>query len=593
MSEQFYLDKTTSTFADELLAAGFLRLLRQLLDAQGDGQANLTQIDRGTHFEIVSPIAVNLHQLANFRQVCVPLIRTEKNAGTLPQNLPLNPNIVVQYETERDQRRAHIDAYKLLPDTLKRADLAGETVSGAEWDALPPKPHPDWDIFQALNPPALPSYNSTVGQWYEAMQTANIPTLQLLLNLFRHTPNDIATAQAAWQKLAKTNGWKVTTATAAQLLNPAQGKGINRPKTNGVNAGNLDNFWLLEYLKAVGLYEMAFTRPLQGIKDRKTYVLSPGHLTLQTHRQIKADFRQTMRFSETAIRSDILTVIRYLRAFLRYVQQTQSQTRSPLATLMRHNSLKPRDFVRGFHVAYYKDMGNATALMNLAFLNLPGWVTVTNSQDPTDYQTILEEHEKIARQFREDRGEEILLLQSYRDFIVADNLDPFFDFTTAYSSYIIRQREKRAGFAQQFQEENLRRLIMNSEPTYSTILENDGFQNIAYAIRQSTVTAQYRSKSGDRRYDVRYGLGLELSRKSQYKNEFIAALSDFLHKYNAENAQVMESRPGPYRRSIHTDDIKQIVTLIDRYGSDLICKMLIAFGYARESRPEETATEAK
>ena len=125
---------------------------------------------------------------------------------------------------------------------------------------------------------------------------------------------------------------------------------------------------------------------------------------------------------------------------------------------------------------------------------------------------------------------------------------------------------------------------MSSEPKrYAPILESTGFQNIAYAIRQSTVTAQYRKQEGDRRYDVRYGLGQDLVRKSQYPDEFIATLTEFLIKYNAENAQVMENRPGPYRRSVKTTDIADIVRLIDEYNnSDLICKLLVAFGYARE-----------
>lgn len=98
---------------------------------------------------------------------------------------------------------------------------------------------------------------------------------------------------------------------------------------------------------------------------------------------------------------------------------------------------------------------------------------------------------------------------------------------------------------------------------------------------------------------MRYGLGQELARKARYRQEFIAALSDFLHKYNAENAQVMATRPKPYRRAIQTSDIDEIVQLIDEYGSETVANMLIAYGYARASRdpqdennlPEETYDE--
>ncbi|MCA9981808.1 MAG: hypothetical protein KDD89_13275, partial [Anaerolineales bacterium] len=291
--------------------------------------------------------------------------------------------------------------------------------------------------------------------------------------------------------------------------------------------------------------------------------------------------------------SDILTVMRYIQAFISYTQTVRDQPdeNADFLAMLGHTP-QPATFMHGFHMAYYKDMGNAVTTMNLAFLNLPHWVYLREATDATTYQEILEEHEQIVTQLKEDRGEEIELLQSYRDFIVADNLMPFLDFTAAYGSYIISQREKRSGYAYQFSDHNLRRLFMSSQPTtYAPILENQGFQNIAYAIRQSTVIAQMRKKEGDRRYDVRYGLGQDLLRKSQYADEFLKAITEFITKYNAENAQVMETRSGPYRRSIRTEDVADIVQLIDAYqDAELICKMLIAFGYARDSKAKAPDT---
>ena len=129
---------------------------------------------------------------------------------------------------------------------------------------------------------------------------------------------------------------------------------------------------------------------------------------------------------------------------------------------------------------------------------------------------------------------------------------------------------------------------MSVEPKLGPILEKKGFQNIANAIRQSTVMAQYWKSQGDRRYNVRYGLGQELNRKANYPADFIAALSDFMHKFNAENAQVMETRQGPYRKSLVKTDIDDIVALVDEYGSVLICNLLVAYGYARLPRASDS-----
>ncbi|MGH2502228.1 MAG: hypothetical protein ACRDID_06900, partial [Ktedonobacterales bacterium] len=105
--------------------------------------------------------------------------------------------------------------------------------------------------------------------------------------------------------------------------------------------------------------------------------------------------------------------------------------------------------------------------------------------------------------------------------------------------------------------------------------------------------AQYRS-TRDRGYpyDVRYGLGQELLRAASYPQEFLATLGAFIQSYNAESARIDErmqkgSLKGPYGRArVRTDELDEIVRLIDQYGgnSELICKLLVAYGYARDPR---------
>jgi hypothetical protein len=410
---------------------------------------------------------------------------------------------------------------------------------------------------------------------------AHLPELlQLLFRMTAATPNDLAAAEVEWKKLARLNELRgASQATAGQLYNPAQGKGQNRAKADSLGMGNVSGFWLLEFLKAVGFYRAGFTRLLKSSKDRKTYVVAPQEIDMKAHRAIMDSFRGKMSFSETATRSDVLTALRYARAFLEYCQENEAQ--DLMAQLLGGGS--PRDVVKGFYVAFYKNLGNSAATMNLAFINLPAWIRLFETEDVLGFQAVLREHESVIGPLEESHSDAYQLLLDYRDFIASDDLAPFFRFCTGYSGYLISQKE-RGKYAPQFTVENLRRLFMNAERKLSAILDPElhpGFQAIAYAIRQSTVVAQYRKKEGDRRYDVRYGLGQDLARKARYPAEFITALSDFLHRFNAENAQVMENRPGPYRKSIKTSDIDDIVDLVDEYTSELICNLLIAYGYAR------------
>ncbi len=598
MIRKFYIDKTTGTFSDELVAAGFIRLLEQLFHQQGVAQPEIVQSDFGHYYEIHTTPAIDLDEAKTGTEpfTLAPILRTVKNSEALP-DLPDNPFVVVDYAQESEKQNAFFAAYRELEGTLKRAYHIGDDES-FPFDLLPAAPHEHWNIFRLLNAPPMPinGYNNLMVRWInvnDARETGSV--CHLLCTLFSQTPNDLDTVvKEAWKPLAKPYKWPET-ATASQFFNPAQGKGINKPLPNGIGLGNVKTFWLMEWLKAVGFYHTAVTGRVKGSDDRKTYVPAVGRADLLANRRVQQQFRKKMRFSETAVRSDIFTITRYLKAFIERVEAAQWKTATEQERVLlgaTYDVQRPSSFMRGFHTVLYKSLGTAAATMNISFLNLPGWVEIRQPEDVAIFHDILEEHESIVDQFAENKGEEIDLLQRYRDFIVADNLDPFFDFTTAYSSWIISKGEKKSGFPpRKLNVENLRRLIMSNNPQLSPILESEGFRNIAYAIRQSTVTAQYRKSQGDRRYDVRYGLGRDLVRQSQYPTDFIAALSDFLHNYNAENAQVMEKRPGPYRRSVKTSDIEEITRLIDGYGSDVIAKLLVAFGYARVPRQASEENE--
>lgn len=592
MATTFMIDRSTGTLADELLAAGFITLLQWLYHWQGVEDPAITQIDEGHSYRLQCAPPLDMARVrAETRPFYpAPVIRTLKNAAGLPPDLP--PAALVDYEQQKEQRAQYFEARKNLDQTALQALRRGEEHPALQ--SMPPAPHPHWAIFRLINPGALIGYNNMMLQWTELGAAGQSGTAAALLcDLFATSPNDVEAARAAWRELAKAHDWKLVDITAGQFFNPVQGKGVNRAQPDGVGLGNMSGFWLPEWLKAVGVYRAGITNTLQGVKDRKTYVPVYGRMTAGFATAVAADFRRKM-FSETAVRSDILTVIRYMQAFLsRSVFNQAESAEERRQRELFGDAFTPADFMHGFQVAFYKDMGNSVTIMNTSFLNLPGWVIIRSEEDLPAYQEILQEHEGIVRQFAENKGADLDLLLKYRDFIVADHLHPFLEFSTAYSSWLISEGEKGTFPPRKFTTHNLRRLFVSIQPTLSDILDAQSFQNIAYAIRQSTVTAQYRKSQNDRRYDVRYGLGRDLVRRAQYPDEFLAALSDFLHKYNAENAQVMETRPGPYRKSIHTSDIQGIVQLVDEYGSELIAQLLVAYGYARESRAaDEPAQQA-
>jgi len=138
---------------------------------------------------------------------------------------------------------------------------------------------------------------------------------------------------------------------------------------------------------------------------------------------------------------------------------------------------------------------------------------------------------------------------------------------------------------------------MNSDDpklTFRTILQNEGFKNVAYAIRHSTVVPQARKKVKRPIVNVRYGLGQQLTRKAAYPAEFLAEIAEFIHLYNAENSQLRENKREPFRKNVTTADIEALTELVDQFGSKVVCNMLVAYGYAREpyeGKPDETPAD--
>jgi hypothetical protein len=158
---------------------------------------------------------------------------------------------------------------------------------------------------------------------------------------------------------------------------------------------------------------------------------------------------------------------------------------------------------------------------------------------------------------------------------------------------------------------------VEEKPLAPILKEHDGFRNIARAIRESTIRAQYRvAQEGDRRYDIAYGLGQDLARSLNQPESFIAALMDFIRRYNAETAREEEKlarqhggkitlelrRQARLRRLVTTEDVEDLVAIIDEHGHKVVGNLLLAYGYAFDSStirtndpplPEEPVTETE
>jgi len=568
----YYVDKRTGTFADAFLAYGLATLLDSVLMQFVESERWVRIRDEGPYYSVeLSHSLLKEWVDGASHQSLAQYIQTRR---TDPDDLAKLPNATVDYQQEWDKFQSYVN----IPQDV-REKMPPEQISQV-------KPHPNFSIFAWIGErrmQAITSYNGLALRWQELAPYFS-ENLRHILMLCATPGGDVDATERSWRKQMKECGVSTKAdATLLQLLNPSQGKGQNEPKASCLKMDNIKSFWLLEYLKAVGMYHCAVPRVVKiagkSSGDYKAYSLAPADIYLAANDAILADFQDAL-WNDTAVKMDIIATLQYTRCFLEYCR-TSKET-GLMAELLGKG---PENFVSGMHVAYYKSLGKASAVMNLSFIELPRWMRVETIGNVNTFIEILIEHESIIRNIDEERGGHDLLVY-YRDFLSGGMWDAFFNFSAAYAYFLMRELDREHYWVKPFMINNLEGLIMKSNEQLSPILETPGFRNIAEAIRRSTIIPQYRGH-GESEYDIRYGLGQELKRKALYNDEFIAALSDFVQSYNAENARVFEKTKRQYRKNILITDLEDLVRLVDNYGAATVGNLLIAFGYAREPKEEE------
>ncbi len=576
----YYVDRTTDTPADTLLAFGLADLLSHLIPEGEDWGLAIESAGSGYKIQLRSAIPASWIDDCKFFFL-LRALRTGKKEPNLPQEQVID---YVEHQKRNEEFR------KALEKGATRQTLVEQGIGA---------PHPDWSTWAVIrHMRADGAFNDLVMSW-NAHRQCFPSLLQLILRYYAVQPNPTEEIKDIWVELAATHNISVKAQVPAlQITNPSKVKGSNNTKASGISIGGETGFWLDEYLRYVGLHQAAIQRMVRASKDnkkdRKTYIVRPHNLLWQTHKRVFAAFRESLP-RQSAIKMDVLATLRYCNIF---VEQWRDGLSSGRFVLQRGG--RPGDYVAAIEVATYKDMGSAYAPINLSVVALPQWLPQVESREQaTAFLALVDEHIKIVGSLDEKKGDETEFLQHYRNFLSSGDLNHFFRFTLGYS-HILMNRIKAKAYSPQYTISNLEVLLMAHDKKLSDILQKRGFQRIASAIRQSTVIPQ-RAKANrgnpDRRgpdnpYEVRYGLGAELMRQAAYPEKFVLALSKFLFAFRQENVQVFErfkGAPPIHRVEVTEDDIKQVMALIydTDYGSETVASLLVACGYASKGKPLE------
>lgn len=616
----YYVQKSTGTVADVLLAYGTAILLRTVLQNIPGRKAHsycpVRIEDRGVYeIHLSEPLQPEWLESVQLPTLAWPIVRsaTSDKAKDIKSPDRANgeiPDDLLSIDYDAIWKEIHQENALMKEQKGKRGDLPAEVQELRA--SFRQQPHREIALligekrFQAVT-----TYNHAVIQWHNSLklgyQAAN---LRAILQAFATPQNNVEQSRQSWNKAVE--GAKLKSKiTASQVFNPTMGKGQNRAKADTLSVGNETSFWLVEYLKIVGLFNALIPCQIGEQAMYKTYALAPVNIELNDHAAIFAHFKNALGgHTYTPVKADITVLLNYAESYLSYCREAQQSTMQAEGI-----ELNPRNSVRGFCVSTYILLSpNAFTAINTSFLGLPSWLNHVNDiDDVVSLQEVIDEQRMLIRNLEEKHQEDYALLDSYRDFLAGHQLDAFFDFCMKYGEYVVHAlRSSQGRFVKPYSvrslDEIFRRYNMSESETptnhdltvfSSTSPQSAGFHRIACAIRESTVkpqrlNARYKSKEAPEKslYDVRYGLGNQLRRTADSAAEFIAALTEFIQAYNAETEQIFdntseERKKDPanyaskhYRCCIAVSDVDEVLSLVKQYGPYLVCNMLLAYGYA-------------
>ena len=562
---KYFVTKISGTYAETLEAYGLAKILSRIFENNEIDNANIKIKDEGPYYSVSSDISINEEMVNNTHYFdAFPYIKTKEDKN---KDLPGN---VIDYEREKEIAS---NFYKWAKGRSKE-----------EIEKYENKPPLDYDII----------YNFGMKNNKELYQKIHINMYknrekfpQILKEILALYSAPITNEEEVRKNLKKIglilerNKDKVT---AIQLLNPHQGKGANSLKSNSIRLNNLSSFWLREYLKIIGTYESMIIKDVKVSNkswDTKFYVIDPFNIEYSWLSNIYREFKPHVG-GNTPFKLDILSILIYTKELIKHLSEYQNKKSHFL------QRLKPKNIVQGFKTAYQKKMGQNKSIANIGYLRLPEFIEISSYEEGQKWIDILDEHIGIIRHIDENNSSTTSLLQHYRQFISTGDWDNFFDFYFDYATLLMNDIEKRQMYLKAFTIKNLKEVFM-TEKKLAPILESQGFQNVARAIRNATIGAQYAKARGDQRFDVHYGIAQDLKRKSPYKKDLVEYLSEFIALYNAETARYVEHhskefKEGKVRATVKTEDIKEVINLIDEYGSSVVGKLLAAYGYALERK---------
>jgi hypothetical protein len=585
MYQKFYIKKQSGTYSEALEAYGLSKTLKTITSDLELKGLNIEIFDKDSCYEVCLNKPISQEQIFGLKyRVLLPFIKKETKQQ-VPIGIPLNE--LLDYPEQKDIQEQYKKDYEAIEknkslnqEAKKQAKKSWAVTKEGEFGN---RIKSEFDIMREIISKPYDSYFKLFENIHNNQDKFG-EVVNEILNYYSEEP----------QKIKREFKLKDEKPNGLQLYNPNQSKGLNRAKADSTSMASIGSDWIAESMKIIGALSFMSCQFIKvgSSYDMKIYVPAMQHTLFDKLESITKKFKKHLK-SLSPIRLDIINILNFSITFIKETEE------------YHHGKLK--NTLKGFYSVYQKSLGNARGVTNISFIQAPDFVSYSNNDEANEWIEILEQQRKTIQSIEENGGA-IQGLEAYRSFLGATGqsaLGYFSKFSFWYAGYLMQQLNKDNRYVRSFKVEHLNKFYTNMEPTLSEIIENEGFQAVASAIRNSTIRLQIKSQfqRSHEKFEIRYGFAQDLQSKSRSKNDLAKFIGNFLGKYNAETARHKEKRPEVlYRPNVRKEEEDKFYQLLERYSdkSDLIGSLLSAYGYALpkyeetdDSKVEKLKTEAE
>jgi hypothetical protein len=560
--------KATGTHSDVLAAVGLADLL-----ASAGNTMNVRLVEHETEFKVLldrpldAAIAQTIPQAPGY-----PFLKTNEETS-----VPTGIADVVNYKEEKAKADRTKEAANAKGKKGAKA-LDTETQQFIEQETI----RDDWRLLQVLN----------TLQGDETANKVHTAVMTLTREKFRNAVASSLANVIAGRPSGLT--WNVNT---VQLFTPTSAKGYSRLKPDSTDRNDktkqkwTDPFW--EWMKYRGYFRVACPY-FQGQKGEHVRLLCPvpKDISVQALELVSRELRKR-GIRGGAPKMDALAALRCAELLIRHSQEYHALDAEPFPGLQLSGKT-PEAAISGVLITHYQSLGNAKAVSAMTTIAVPGWFRIQSGMDAQDWLAILDEHQRVIRGLYDDRSDEIALLIAYRRFLEKRGesaLWALVQFMERYGAFVMKANGLKQGnrirWVTRFTDQYFRRIVMGMNNQLMDIVKNPGFEAIARAVRQATVTAQNKRARRDKDAwrEVRYELLHDIHRTRQVPgNAFVECVSEFISRYNYENARRREVTKDIQAApaNVSDEEFKSFIGVVDRHGASVVGALLAAYGSCKE-----------